>query len=155
MLFCQYKSEKVNDTLFNTFEIERYDTTLNTNGNSYRVYLKQYPSNIKSEYVRRLESLGPQNIIAIYYDNYLDINIYKNGSLLFTKRFTKNDISGYISKHYLKTYLSNSLLRRSRLKSIDSTGVIIECRIGLPNGDDYDTYILSVNFDGKAMIRKL
>ena len=115
------------------------------NGKKYNLVIDRLPADelpaVKSE-------------MGIFADNRISVKItHENGTHLFSKNFTKNDIAAYLTTNYLNHSVLEGLVFDD-VKTSENKEITLAASISYPMTDLYIPFTLIVSKDGKLSLKK-
>lgn len=126
-------------------QVSRVDRDFTSNGKKYHLYVDRSPSDslprVKSE-------------LGTFADNRIVVKITReNGTALFSKTFTKQNFSEFLSDRYLSHSILEGLVFDDE-KTSKSKNIMLAASVSFPMTDLYIPFSITITPDGKMTIQK-
>lgn len=140
--FCKEKPQVLNQN-----QTIRRDTIVSFNNERYHCYVQVNPTSykvVKSAYNDEGVEVG-----NVYYDNIVNLNVYRGATKLFSRDFHKQQFAKYIPKDIIEQAILNDLL----FKDIDKEGIHYMASIGVPDNISSFQVEVTISYDGKLKMK--
>lgn len=137
---------KKSPIVLNQGQTIKRDTIINYNDTRYRIYTQVNPTTYKVVQTSfNQDGIGVDNI---YYDNIINICIYKSGTCLYKSDFRKQDFHKLVPEEYIKKAILNDII----LNKVDKDGIHLKTSLGIP--DSQTAYIIhtTISYQGKTKL---
>ncbi len=148
-----HRSEDVNDSLafqhserpkiITYTDVVKRDSVFKWNTDRYHCYVAVNPTSKRV----RLTTYNNDGMAVdnVYYDNIINICVYKGAARLYSKDFSKEDFNGLISTRFLK----QAILTDMTIDGMDSKGCRFNATVCNPDGASCYMVRIRVGFDGR------
>lgn len=130
-------------------EVLKRDTIVFYGGRKYHIYIAINPTRYKV--VRQTVNDDGIAVDDVYYDNIINLNIFKDGQKLFSRDFRKQNYASKVPAAILEQSILNSM----EFGKVDANGFHLNVSVCIP--DEASCYMIDqiVSFDGKTSIQLL
>lgn len=126
-------------------QVSRVNQEIVSQGKKYHLSIDRSPSDslscVKSD-------------LGIFADNHIILKITReNGSVLFSRTFTKQSFSSFLSDNYLSHFILEGMVFDDE-KTSDSKNIVLAASVSVPMSDLYIPFSITITPDGKMTIIK-
>lgn len=133
--------------VLNQRQLIRRDSVVTLGEQKYHVYVQVNPTSYKV--LRTAYTEEGVAVDNVYYDNIVNLNIYRGASKLFSRDFRKQDFARKVPA----SFLSQSILSDMVFAGIDASGIRHTAVIAMPGSSMSYQVEVVVGLDGKMSIR--
>lgn len=125
----------------------RRDTVVSYNGDRYHCYVQVNPTTFKV--VKTTYNDEGVEVGNVYYDNIVNLNVYRGATRLFSHDFRKKQFEKYIPQDIIKQAILNDVI----FKGIDGEGIHYWVSIGVPDSMSSFQVEVVITYDGQSKIK--
>lgn len=143
----KYQFENTVVQAVNQNRLIKRDTIISCNGVRYHAYVQVNPTTYKI--IKPAYNDDGVEVDNVYYDNIINLAIFKGATRLFSRDFAKDAFSHLVPKDFLRqSVLSDMIFQR-----LDDKGIHYDVIIGIPDSPSGYLVHLLVSYDGKMSMR--
>lgn len=132
----------------NQNQLLKRDSVIISGDDKFHIYIQVNPSRYKVFHTS-LNADGVQ-IENVYYDNIINVCIYKGGERLFSRNIYKKDLRKYVPAEYL----DQSILSDIVIDKVTQTDIELLAQVCVPDSPTFYTILLKVSKNGNMTLSR-